>query len=114
MHIASLETYSKDIYIPEYTQSIKTLCADIMKNQSAQELKKEREVLYKLLINGLSAEEIILLIAKELCLLVNKDSQKNDIIHWAAIFDNRSANGTKAIIHLEAFLARVMLIISNK
>lgn len=114
MPIASLETYSKEIFIPEYIKSMRTICCEIMKNQSAQELKKQREALFKLLVNGLSTDEIIMFIAKELCLMMNNDSQKNDIIHWASIFDNRAANGTKGIIHLEAFLARAMVIIANE
>ena len=38
------------------------------------------------------------------------DAVKPDILKFAVLFEHRCKEGAKAIIHLEAFLARVMSI----
>jgi replication factor C subunit 3/5 len=41
------------------------------------------------------------------------ESIKPDILKYVVIFDHRCKDGAKAIIHLEAFLARVMALIKR-
>lgn len=33
---------------------------------------------------------------------------KAEVVHWAAFYDHRLALGSKAIFHLEAFVAKIM------
>lgn len=113
MQLTTLETFSKNVYVPDYLLSIKSICNDVMKDQSANGLKKLREHILTLLVNGIGSDEIILEMAKNFIKLVQNEEKKRQIIHYAALFDNRAQNGTKAIFHIEALLARIMLIISS-
>jgi len=49
----------------------------------------------------------------ELLQRVKNEDSKSDMIYWAAHYENRLRCGDKAIIFIEAFMARVMLIIHN-
>lgn len=114
LQLTSLETYSKNVYVPDYVMSIKTMCNDIMKEQSAMALKKLREIILSLIVNGIGSEEIILGMAKEFVKNLKNDDKKREIIYYAALYDNRAQNGTKAIFHIEALIARIMLIVSKQ
>lgn len=105
--------YSKEIFIPEYLKAIKLICEQIVKDQSASNLKALRDPVVKLLINGVPADVVILNMVKELCGMFKNEQVKTKIIHWASYYDNRVQNGTKALFHLEAMIARFMLIVSE-
>jgi len=49
----------------------------------------------------------------ELIQRVRDDKAKADMIYWCCHYDNKLRSGDKAIIFIEAFMARVMLIIHN-
>ncbi len=105
--------YSKEIFVPEYIKAIKLISEQITKDQSATNLKALRDPVVKLLINGVPPDVIILNMVREVCAMYKNEQIKHDIIHWASFYDNRVQNGTKALYHLEALIARFMLIISE-
>jgi hypothetical protein len=69
--------------------SIRTICTDLIKEQSAPSLKKQRDAFLKLLINGVPCDIIILNMVKELCLQLKSEDKKRQIISWASFYDNR-------------------------
>ncbi len=99
--------------MPEYSKAIKIVAEEIMKDQSPQKLKNLRDPMLKLLINGVPCDIIIVSLVKEMCSIVKKEEVKRLIIHWASFYDSRAQNGTKALFHLEALIARMMLVISE-
>jgi len=56
---------------------------------------------------------IILGIAKDICAKLLKEEAKRMVIYWASFYDGRVSQGTKALFHLEALIARLMLIIAE-
>ena len=86
-----------------------------MKEQSPAALKKMREKMVRLIVNGISIDEIILNITKTLITMCKSKSEKvkKEIVHYAAFYDNRAQNGTKGIFHLEALMARIMVILNQ-
>ncbi len=108
-----MESYSKEIFVPEYILAVQNLASELMKESSASKLKSLREPLLKLLVNGVPADIIILNLVKELCVKIKSDEVKRQIIHWSSFYDNRVQNGSKSLFHLEALFARIMLIIAE-
>ena len=112
-YLATLEMYSKEIFIPEYIKAIKQICLEVVKDQSATNLKALREPVLKLLINGVPSDAIILNMVRELCAMKFAEETKRQFVHWASFYDNRLQNGSKALFHMEALLARFMYIASE-
>jgi replication factor C subunit 3/5 len=110
LQLSNIENYSKDIFIPEYLISIKEICKKIKEEQSPNSLKLIRNFIMNLLINGISADIIILNICKEMIKLENDENKKREIIYWSAFYDNRSQNGSKELFHIEALIAKLMFI----
>lgn len=108
-----MESFSKDIFIPEYILAVQSLANELLKESSASKLKSLREPILKLLVNGVPADIIILHLVKELCSKIKSDDIKRQIIYWSSFYDNRAQNGSKSLFHLEALFARVMLIIAE-
>jgi replication factor C subunit 3/5 len=73
--------------------------------------------LYELLTKGITSDMIFQVLARE---FLKKSTEKNspalpepikpEVLKFAVMFEHRCKEGTKAIFHLEAFLARVMAI----
>merc|ERR1719348_2880466 len=79
----------------------------IIEDQSPARLLKVRGKLYELLVNCIPPA----LILKELALkLVGKvdDELRYKLAHWAAHHERRMVQGSKPVVHIEAFVARVM------
>jgi len=79
----------------------------IIENQSPARLLKVRGKIYELLVNCIPPA----LILKELALkLVGKvdDELRYKLAHWAAHHERRMVQGSKPVVHIEAFVARVM------
>ena len=94
--------------------AIKTIAYEIAKSQEVTKLRQLREHLLKLIVNNVPTDIIIYNLVKALCSYSDvKEDAKKGIISWAAIYDNRSQNGSKPLFHLEALVARIMLIIKN-
>lgn len=98
----------KDV-LPEWQVAIKKLVAGMLKEQSAKQLKQLR--VYDLLANCIPPDMIIKEIMVNMVQRLKCEEAKADIAHWAAHYENKLRKGDKAIIFIEAFMARVMLII---
>ena len=105
--------YSKEVFVPEYLKAIKQICQKLVEDQSASNLKALREPVIKLLINGMPSDVIILNMVRELCAMSSSEETKQQYIHWASFYDNRLQNGSKALFHMEALIARFMYIASE-
>ena len=108
-----MENYNKDVFVPEYVGAVKSLVSDLQKDQSASKLKQLREPLLKLLVNGVPTDVIITGMVKEICSKQKNEELKRQVIYWASFYDGRASMGSKALFHLEALLARLMLIFAE-
>lgn len=88
---------------------IAQIAREIMSEQSPKSLYNVRNRLYELLVNAISPELILKKLTSELLAKVDGEL-KAEVVAYAAYFEHRLQQGTKAIIHLEAFVARFMAI----
>jgi replication factor C subunit 3/5 len=100
---------------PEYEVYIKDISKMVLTEQSPKMLRTIRTKLYELLTKGITADIIFQILAKEF--LKKAMDQKGgsipepikpEVLKFAVMFEHRCKEGSKAIFHLEAFLARVM------
>jgi len=93
----------------DWEEFIIQLGKEIAEEQSPKRLLAVRSKLYELLAHCIPAEIIIKNLA--LVLLTKLDSElKYEVIKWAAFYEHRLQCGSKAIFHLEAFVAKFMSI----
>lgn len=107
---------------PEYETFTKDIAKDVIHEQSPKQLRMIRTKLYELLTKGITADMIFGVLSRE---FLKKSTQqgpnnatlpeaiKHEVLRFAVMFEHRCKEGTKAIIHLEAFLARVMALIKG-
>lgn len=86
---------------------IKALADKITKEQSPKRLLEVRSDLYELLTRCIPPEVIIKQLASQLSGICD-DMLKHEVYAWAAFYEHRMQTGSKAIFHLEAFVARFM------
>lgn len=86
---------------------IGNLAREITREQTPTKLLKAREMLYELLTNCIPADLILERLLDELLKSLD-DTLKPEIVHWAAFYSARIAQGSKEIFHLEAFVAKFM------
>lgn len=102
---------------PEYESYTKEIAKDVITEQSPKQLRQIRSKLYDLLTKGITADMIFQVLTREF-LKPTQGGQKMgggfpeyikpEVLRFAVLFDHRCKDGAKAIIHLEAFLARAM------
>lgn len=102
---------------PEYETYTRDIAIMVVQEQSPKQLRVIRTRLYELLTKGITSDMIFQVLAREfLKKNENKGSAalpepiKPEVLKFAVMFEHRCKEGTKAIFHLEAFLARVMAI----
>ncbi|KAF1743678.1 hypothetical protein MXB_1677 [Myxobolus squamalis] len=98
---------SQNIELPHWQTFIRDISQSIIQSQSSEKLMDIRSKLYELLSRCIPSD----IIMKELLmgLLPFLDNViKNETIQLAAHYENRLRKGSKAIFHLEAFIAHVM------
>eukprot|EP00301_Raphidiophrys_heterophryoidea_P018192 c3190_g1_i1.p1 GENE.c3190_g1_i1~~c3190_g1_i1.p1 ORF type:complete len:367 (+),score=78.20 c3190_g1_i1:42-1103(+) len=83
------------------------IASEILLEQSPKRLMSIRGKLYELLSNCIPPEIILQTLATEL-MKTTDDTLKGQIISLAAQCDHSMRNGSKPILHLEAFVARFM------
>ena len=66
-------------------------------------------MLYELLTNCIPPDVILQTLTRELIKTMD-DSLKHEVVHWAAYYERRACSGAKEIFHLEAFVAKFMVI----
>ncbi|KAI0052271.1 P-loop containing nucleoside triphosphate hydrolase protein [Auriscalpium vulgare] len=79
----------------------------ILQEQTPQRVMDVRAKLYELLSHCIPPTIIIKTVAERVVQGVD-ESLKADIMHWAAIYENRMRIGSKKIYHLEAWVVKVM------
>ena len=109
-----MEAYKNEPFVPEYDQSIKGIVTEIFKEQSAATVKRLREAFLKLLVNGIPPEFIFMGMLKEIIKKPKSEKFQMCVINECSFFENRSQNGQKAIMHLEAFIAKIMCLLVDK
>ena len=68
----------------------------------------------KLLINGIPPEFIFMGVLKEIMKKGKSEKFQMNVINECSFFENRCQSGQKAIMHLEAFIAKVMCLLVDK
>ncbi|KAI0303647.1 P-loop containing nucleoside triphosphate hydrolase protein [Multifurca ochricompacta] len=79
----------------------------IIQEQTPQRVMEVRAKLYELLSHCIPPTIILKTVADRVVQKVD-ESLKADIMHWAAIYENRMRLGNKKIYHLEAWVVKVM------
>lgn len=87
---------------------IKNLSLSIYQTRSVSNLAKTRVVFYELLAHCIPARTILKTLLFELINLCNED-QIGGLVEIGAVFDERLSLGSKAIFHLEGFVAKAMV-----
>lgn len=95
------------VQLTDWEVYINQIGAEILAEQSPARLLQVRGRLYELIVNCIPPEIIMQTLAKALMRRVDVEV-KHQIVFWAAHFDARMARGSKAIMHLEAFVAQFM------
>jgi len=102
-------TAATPLELPDWEEFIVLLAKEIAEEQSPRRLLAVRSKLYELLSHCIPPEIIFKRLTLEL--LKKLDSElKYEVIKWAAHYEHRLQCGTKAIFHLEAFVAKFMSI----
>lgn len=103
---------------PDYEGFIQEIATDVMREQSPSALKQIRGKLYELLTKGITADVIFQHLCREFLKPQASRSTlpeqvKPAVLRFAVQFEGRCREGSKPIIHLEAFLARTMSLVKN-
>lgn len=102
---------------PEYESYTREIAKDVISEQSPKQLRQIRGKLYELLTKGITADMIFQVLTREFLKKTQGGQKmggcmpeqiKPEILRFAVMFEHRCKEGAKAIIHIEAFLARVM------
>nr|CAB3497911.1 unnamed protein product [Digitaria exilis] len=93
----------------DWEQYVSEIATDILTEQSPKRLYAVRQKLYELLVNCIPPESILKKLLTELLRKLDADL-KHEICHWAAHYEHKMRLGSKAIFHLEAFVAKFMSI----
>ncbi|ELR24424.1 replication factor C (activator 1) 3, putative [Acanthamoeba castellanii str. Neff] len=97
------------VEMTDWEEFIVRLAQFIIDEQSPKRLMDVRNQLYELLSHCIPPEVIIKKLALELLKKLDT-SVKYEVIRWAAFYEHRMQMGSKAIFHLEAFVAKFMSI----
>jgi replication factor C subunit 3/5 len=93
----------------DWQKFIDDLAYYITEQQSPERLLFAREKMYELLTNCIPADIIFKTLSRYLLRRVD-DQIRHQTIRWAAHYEHRLQIGSKAIFHLEAFVAKFMAI----
>jgi len=102
----SVQTTDWELYIAQ-------IAAEILAEQSPKRLLQVRGRIYELLVNCIPPT----LIFQTLCFYLSKrldDEMKHEVIRWSAHFEHKLQLGSKAIMHIEAFIAQFMATYKRK
>ena len=95
---------------PDWEAYISTLATSIVSTQTPGQILTVRQGLYELITHCIPPPLILATLLKELVGKVD-DGCKPDLVRWAAFYEHRLAMGSKAIFHLEGFVAKAMVVI---
>ncbi|WPH03409.1 P-loop containing nucleoside triphosphate hydrolase protein [Acrodontium crateriforme] len=92
---------------PDWEALIGVIATDIISERSPARILQVRAKLYDLLTHCIPATTILKTLTFKLMPKID-DGLKSEVIKWAAFYDHRIRMGSKAIFHLEAFVAKFM------
>jgi len=95
------------IPIPDWEVLVNQIAQEMVQDRSVACILKIRAKFYDLLSHCIPASDVLRTLAFALIPHVD-DIMKSTVIKWAAEFDHRIKLGSKAIFHLEGFVARFM------
>ena len=84
------------------------MASEVLQEQSPAKLVSCRTKFYDLLSNCIPADTILRTLASELQKRMESAELKHMVMEMAAYYEHRMQCGSKAIFHLEAFLAKFM------
>jgi replication factor C subunit 3/5 len=61
-------------------------------------------------VNCIPGDLIMKIMLEELLLAIPDDDLKPSIIQWVAYYENKMKKGSKPLFHIEAMIARVMVL----
>ena len=97
------------VQLPDWQLFVRALADEILTEQTPKALLKTRGKLYELIANCIPPDLIMRALTQELLRKVPV-AVKHEAVHWAAMYEARMQNGSKAIFHLEAYIAKFMSI----
>ena len=116
LETAKLEQYpfdsKQEVKLPGWEKFVEDIAKSIIEEQSPQRLLKIRDDFFLLLTNCISPEVILQTLMVKLFDYVDGD-QAHKLIQLAATYEHRMKCGQKPIFHLEAFVAKVMVMYQN-
>jgi replication factor C subunit 3/5 len=95
------------IPVPEWERYVKEICTNIIEDQSPKCLKIVRGKLYEVLASCIPPTTVFISLTKEIVTKVDVQI-KSWVMAEAANYELTMKNGSKPIVHLEAFVAKVM------
>ncbi|KAI8321322.1 P-loop containing nucleoside triphosphate hydrolase protein [Martensiomyces pterosporus] len=100
---------SQDIPIPEWEAYIHAIANSALQKQTPAQLMAVRKQFYEVLTHCIPASTILKTVALQLVDGVDQ-KLKPEVVRQAAFYEHRLQSGQKAIVHLEAFMAKFMSI----
>ena len=97
----------------DYERYTQLLAADVLREQSPQQLLACRARVYELIVNCVPADVIIKKLVHFIVEKVAPDREalKHDLMSWAAHYEHRMNLGQKELFHVEALIARIMSVL---
>jgi replication factor C subunit 3/5 len=100
-------TDAQAVATPDWEAYIGEIAGEVLAEQSAKRLYLVRGRLYELLVNCIPPEVVLRRLATELMRRLD-DELKRSTAELSAHYEHRLQQGSKAIFHLEAFVAKFM------
>jgi replication factor C subunit 3/5 len=103
-------SHQPTVKLPDWEIMIFSIAGLVLNQQTPNQLLVIRPHLYQLLTSCIPAdiilEKLSIILASKVGSLAG-----HSIVRWAAYYDERLGNSAKAVIHLEAFIAKAMAVI---
>lgn len=96
------------IRLADWERFIHEIGNDMIKEQTPKKILEIRDKLYTLITSCVPPDLILRKLTDYLLHRVLNEDMQHQVIHWSAHYEHRLKMGTKAIFHLEAFVAKFM------
>jgi len=89
---------------------IDCLASKIIAEQSPRTVMVSRDMIHDLVSSGVPGDVIIETMVKSLICKISGDELKWETVKWGSYYENMLHNGSKDIVHIEAFVTKFMYI----
>ena len=103
----------EDIVLMDWERFLESIVGIIRTTQNPAALLEIRGKYYELLARLIPASVILKRIASRLMDSTPSRATQMEIVHWAAVYDQKMRRGGKEIVPLEAFTARCMALLAQ-